>query len=121
MVAAMNDVPPSTDLTQEASSFLRALFDLSFSELITTRVVKTVYIIVIVVAGLMTVAFILSSLFQGFGMGLLALILGPLFFLLYVCAARIWLELVIVIFRIGEHVRNLDARRVEPTTPPPII
>ena len=79
---------------------LSGLFDLKFDKLITPRVISIIYVIAIILAGLVAIAMIVSGFAQSAGQGLVLLILSPLVFLLYVLAARIYLELVIVIFRI---------------------
>ena len=44
---------------------------------------------------------------QGGGAAIVGLILAPIFFLLYVIFARVWMELIIVIFRIAEYARDI--------------
>ena len=44
---------------------------------------------------------------NGFGSGLIALILAPLLFLLWTLLARMWCELIIVAFRIAENTSHL--------------
>lgn len=93
---------------QDASGFFRALFDFSFSSFITTRIIKVLYIISIVLIGLGSVAFLIAGLTQGAGAAIVALIGAPLFFILYVIITRMWLELIIVIFRIAEYTREIS-------------
>lgn len=104
----MTEPSASTQLPEQAKGFLGALFDFSFSEFITTKIIKVLYALAIVISGLVSIGWILKGFSLSFSAGLLALILIPLIFLLYVIAVRIWLELVIVIFRIAEHVKNID-------------
>ncbi len=90
------------------------LFDLSFSEFVTTRVIKVLFLLGVVFAALGTLAVIVGGFSAGFGRGLLVLILSPLLFLLYVLMARIWCEMVIVIFRIAENTsRMVGQQRAE--------
>ena len=86
---------------------LGAIFDFSFSEFITTKIVKFLYILAVIGASLTSLVAVVSAFSQGFGIGILALVLSPLYFLVMVIGARIWLELIIVIFRIAEHVGNI--------------
>jgi hypothetical protein len=94
------------------------LFDLSFSEFITTRVVRVLY-------GLALVFFALASLIgfvlmffgaDGFFAKLGALIFGlplvALFFFVSIALTRIAYEIVIVLFRIAENVQTIA--RTEP-------
>lgn len=95
-------------------NFLSALFDFSFSEFVTTKIIKILYGILIVLAGVAALVAIIAGFTNSVGQGILMLILSPLVFLLYVILARVWLELVIVIFRIAENVGEI-AERKKPT------
>ena len=79
---------------------LSGLFDLKFDKLITPRVISIIYVIAIILVGLVAIAMIIAGFTESVGQGLVLLILSPLVFLLYVLIVRIWLELVIVVFRI---------------------
>jgi hypothetical protein len=83
------------------------LFDLSFSEFVTTRVIKILFIIGILFSALGALMIIIGGFNSGWGVGILALLLSPLVFLLYVLLARIWCEMIIVIFRIAENTARL--------------
>ncbi|MCX7717293.1 MAG: DUF4282 domain-containing protein [Candidatus Sumerlaeaceae bacterium] len=87
--------------------FVEALFDLSFSEFITTRLVKILYILGMFLAGVGALLTILGGIRAGAAAGLLALGLAVLMFFVIVIALRVWLELVIVIFRIAETLREI--------------
>lgn len=90
------------------------LFDLSFSEFVTTRVIKLLFLLGVVFAGLGTLVIIVSGFSAGIGRGLISLIISPLVFLLYVLGARIWCEMIIVIFRIAENTsRMVGQQRAE--------
>ena len=86
--------------------FFTKLFDFSFSEFITTQLIKLLYGVAIVFAGL----FVLASIASGFQasaiVGPLVLIVSPLLFVLYVIIARVYCELIIVLFRIAENTRD---------------
>ena len=86
---------------------LGLLFDMSFSEFITTRVIKFLYILGIIVAAIVTLSLIIGGFARGAGMGILMLLFSPVVFLLYVFLARIWCEIVIVLFRIAENTSEL--------------
>ncbi len=91
----------------ENKGFIGSLFDLSFTEFVTTRVIKVLYVLAIIMAALVTLALVITGFAGGVGGGLLALILSPVVFLLYVLMARIWLEVIIVLFRIAENTGRL--------------
>jgi len=94
----------------QAKGFFGALFDLSFQELITTKMIKLLYIIGIVIAGLSAATLLVSGLWQG-GSGLVALIVAPLTFFLGVISLRIWLELVMVVFKIADNTEILAKKK----------
>ena len=84
--------------------FFKSLFDLSFTSLVTTKLIKVLY-------GLSIVGVALASLLVvivGYNFpGVLMLLLAPLFFLGGVCYTRVMLELMIVVFRISEHTAEI--------------
>jgi Na+-driven multidrug efflux pump len=70
----------------------------------------------VVVGAVIAVGAILRGFGQSPGAGIVALIVAPLIFLLVViiALARVWLEIVIVVFRIAEYLRGMaEERRVE--------
>ncbi len=84
------------------------LFDLSFSEFITTRVIKVLFLVGIIVAALTTVGLVISSFAAGITAGVVVLIFSPVVFILHVLAARIWCEIIIVLFRIAENTSRMS-------------
>ena len=90
-----------------------ALFDLSFTEFVTTRVIKFLFLVGILFAALGTLALIVAGFTAGFFKGLFALIVSPLVFLLYSILARMWCELIIVVFRIAENTGRMVEQRKE--------
>lgn len=84
-----------------------AIFDLSFSEFVTTRVIKVLYVIGIFISALIALAVLIGGLSEGVVAGILGLILAPIIFMLYVLLARIWCEMIIVIFRIAENTSKI--------------
>jgi hypothetical protein len=108
--------------------FFGSLFDLSFSSLVTTKVIKVLYVLSIVVIGLTALVFIASAFAQSAAAGLLVLVIvAPLVSFLYLIYARVFLEVIIVLFRILEtNVQLVDLTRaqtapaapVPPPTPP---
>src|SRR4028118_117507 len=94
--------------------FFRALFDFSFSQFVTTRLVRLLYAIGVVLAVVVAVGAIIGGFSESAGAGIAALIVAPLIFLLVVILARVQLEIIIVVFRIAEYLREMSGqRRVE--------
>lgn len=83
--------------------FIGSVFDLSFTEFVTTRLIKILFVLAIIGSGIETLVVLLGSLAGGVASGLLGLILSPFIFLILVVLSRVWLELVIVAFRIAEN------------------
>src|SRR5436305_1223191 len=99
-----------------------SLFDISFRSLITTKIIKIVYVLYMIVIGLVALGFIVSAFHASAAAGLFVLVIGaPIAFLIYLIFGRVWLEVVIVLFRIMENTQRLvdqGARRIESTAAP---
>lgn len=105
----------------ETKSFLKSLFDWRFESFVAMKVIRIVYVIVIVLA----VVYTLVALFMGLGTGvtlmsqggsssflglifiLAALILSPLVGILILAFYRIFFELIVIIFSIGNDVKKI--------------
>ena len=92
----------------DPKGFFASLFDFSFSSFITTKIIKVLFILAIIGSAIGA----LFLLFAGFTSGnffgvLFALVLAPLAFLIYTILARVWLEIVIVLFRIAENTQKM--------------
>jgi hypothetical protein len=87
--------------------FFASLFDFNFTSLITTRIIRVVYILVTVALTLAAILLIIGGIVNGGGGAVATVILTPLGWLLYMIWARISLEVLIVVFRIGEDVRRI--------------
>ena len=106
--------------------FFASLFDLSFTSFVTTRLIKVLYVLslVLLAIGYIAVAVLLftsgseeitltdDGSFQTESdgnavLGLLWLfVIGPLALFFYTLVYRVWFELVIVLFRIFENTRD---------------
>lgn len=96
----------------DPKGFFASLLDFSFSEFITIKLVKVLYIIFLVLVALGFVAGVIAALIRmfsrgGFLPGLGMLCAAPIAALIYVILARLWTELVIVVFRIAENTTEL--------------
>ncbi|MHB1773383.1 MAG: DUF4282 domain-containing protein [Acidimicrobiales bacterium] len=91
---------PRTD-----AGFLKSLYDFSFSIFVTSKIIRVLYIIITIVYSLVALLFFIDFARSG-TLGLVAaIVLVPLGYLLSLTLARIMLELVMVVFRIGEDLR----------------
>jgi len=91
----------------EKKGFIGSIFDLSFTEFVTTRIIKFIFVVAIIIAAIGSFALIVGGFMDGFFKGLVILIISPIIFLLYVLISRMWLEMTIVIFRIAENTGRL--------------
>jgi len=100
-------VPPIN--TQQAAGFLSSLFDLSFTNFITTKLIKVLFVISIVLSALeclMLVAYAFQMM--GTFAGILMLLIGaPLVFFVAVIYSRVLMEVLIVIFRCSEYLAEI--------------
>jgi Domain of unknown function (DUF4282) len=88
--------------------FFASLFDISFSSLITTKVIKVLYVISLIVIGLVALFFVIAAFASSSAAGVITLlIIAPLLALLYVVYTRVVLEFIIVVFRIAEYTHEL--------------
>jgi hypothetical protein len=103
-------VPPSS----QPEGFFGRLFDFSFDHFVTPSIIKVLFILILVVIGLGALGMIIAGFTQGALTGLLTLIIAvPIGGFLYILFARVWLEIIVVLFRIEEHVATIaeSARR----------
>ena len=90
------------------SQFLGSLFDFSFSEFVTIKIIRGLYGLGIIGSALFAVFLVFGSFSKSVLIGIISLvIIGPIVFLIGVLLCRIYLEILIVIFRISEDVREI--------------
>jgi hypothetical protein len=100
------------------TGILAGLFDFSFETFVAARLVKILYICSLI--GVSIVAAIglaggVAGLASGAASGVVAVITAPLGWLFFLALARLWLERIIVIFKISDDLR--DIRDSGPTWP----
>jgi hypothetical protein len=95
---------------KRTKGFMASLFDPSFRDFVTPRVISILYIILLVVAGIGAIAIIvfMFGLHPAFGV-LTLLILGPLYFLVCALGSRVMLEVVLVIFHIRQELSDMHS------------
>jgi len=102
-------LPPSAPPPPAASSskgFFGRLFDLSFTEFVTPSIIKVIFIVGIVLAGLMSLAVFVAFANQGGGAIVAGIVFAPLVFFVYVLFARVLSEVYLILFRIEENTRK---------------
>lgn len=116
---------------ESSRGFVSSLFDFEFKTLVSPRIIRILYILVIVFAILYALAVFIAgigSITQGGGPAvlgfLLAFVAAPLLFLVFAAYSRVLLEVALVLFRIEENTRGGGGVRgagdaVPPTQSPP--
>lgn len=101
--------PPSIPLAP-----LAPLLDFRFTRFITVKIVQVLYLVGIVVIALYTLAAVVGVFQTGAGKGIVALILSPLVFLISVLILRVYLEVIVVLFRIAENTARMAGSSERP-------
>jgi len=91
----------------EGKGFFGTLFDFSFSEFVAIKVIKLLYVLGVLLAAFGAISVIVKSFASSTLTGVIVLIISPLIFLLYLILIRIWLEVLIVIFRIADNIKEI--------------
>lgn len=93
--------------------FLLPLFDFSFKEFFTRKIIKFLFGLgIFFFAGLSTIGILIYGIvFLEFsttrGIGILMIILSPFYFLMLAISFRVGLEVILVLFRIEDHIKNI--------------
>jgi Domain of unknown function (DUF4282) len=98
--------PPSTPATlwSEIRAVADLVLDFSFQRFVTPRLIRLLYALSLLGAGMATVAWMFSG--TGLLNGLFTFITGPVAFLVYVLCARVVMELILAVFQIAEKLRD---------------
>jgi Domain of unknown function (DUF4282) len=84
----------------EEVGFFAAMFDFDFETFVALRFIKVIYIIALVFIGLGAVGVFFVSIANG---QFLTAILALVFLFFYLIIVRVWLEVIAVLFRIGDN------------------
>lgn len=87
--------------------FFESLFDTRFESLITPRLVRFFYALSILVLGVWMIVVIVAAFAAGETTGVIFLFLSPLMALIYLIMIRLWLELIVVAFKIRDSVERV--------------
>ena len=100
------------------ADFFKALFDFNFSTFVTMKLIKPLYIFFMVMIGLASLFFLLTSMMAG-GTGILiALIFVPLYFIFMMVTMRVWMEALVLLFDINDRTEALAAGQQRPQVNP---
>ncbi|MEU9833128.1 DUF4282 domain-containing protein [Streptosporangium sp. NPDC048047] len=101
---------PQPDHQDTPKGFLARLFDLSFDRYVTTSIIKVIFIILVVVEVLWALSTLALAFDTGPESGVIALILTPIGLFIAVLLTRVWMELLVVIFKIKEDLGAIRER-----------
>lgn len=104
----------------QQAGFLRSLLDVRFESLITPRMISLLYILAMIGVALGLLALIVSSIgaiiagirFEQWGMAFMSviwLLLSPVLAVIYLAMARMFFEVVIVLFKIKDGIERLGS------------
>lgn len=92
----------------DAKSFFSSLLDMSFSDFITPKIIKVLFILAIIGSAIWALALLVAGIASGSAGGILGGLIGaPIVFILAVILSRVYLELLLVMFRIAENTGRL--------------
>ena len=101
------NVPGGQPSGQQAKGFFGALFDVSFQTFITPKLVKFVYILIMVLVAVSYVGYVLTAFQVSFLLGLFVMfILGPLVAILILALYRVALEFFLAVIRMSEDIHH---------------
>ncbi len=109
---------PATAFTDPASrqaadtrGFLGALFDFGFTSFVTPKMIKVLYVLIVIGTVVSALVFTIVAFKASTVFGFLMLVFGdPLFILIVLAIYRIILEFFVVTFRVAEDIRALRER-----------
>jgi hypothetical protein len=95
----------------ETKGFFKSLYDFKFESFVAMRMLRILYIIITILYSLGAIVFLITALASGkAGTIIIGLILIPIGYIIYLAFARIAIEVIMVIFRIGAEVQVIAER-----------
>jgi Domain of unknown function (DUF4282) len=108
--AAVIDDPPPREAT-DVRGFLGALFDFGFTSFVTPKVIKVLYMLIVIGTVVSALVFTFVAFKASLVFGFLTLVIGdPLFIVIVLAIYRIILEIFVIGFRAAEDIRVLRER-----------
>jgi len=92
---------------QLGSGVLTMLLDFSFTEFLTLKVVRALYVLAIGGAGILALLIAYAGFQRSFLSGLGGLLVAAVLFLVVVVLVRIWLEATVVFFRVADNTAEI--------------
>lgn len=96
----------------EQKNFIGSIFDFSFSSFITTKIIKFLYGTSMVISAIIAVSLIVIAFGSSTIIGIITFfIIAPIIFILIIVIARIYLELMIVLFTISDNINKIALKQ----------
>jgi len=110
--------PISDQVKDEARGFFASMMDFSFESFITPKIIKVVYVLALVGVAMYTLGWLgycvySHNMITGFFM---AVVTTPVVALLGVVLARVYVELIMLAFKILETLKRIEAAQKQPST-----
>ena len=102
--------PPAGPRYDNDKGFFGSLFDFSFDNFIATKLVKFLYVLSLILISVAAIVYVVAGLLllsERSGLGVLMIILSPILWLFFLVISRLYLELVIVMFKISEDLKDI--------------
>ncbi len=91
------------------TGFVGSIFDFSFSNFVTSKIVKIIYVLALILICLFGVGIFFSGLARGNVAGFVTAFIGtPLYLVIAVLYARVFCEILIIIFKISENLGEIS-------------
>ena len=101
-----NGIIKKTEVFMDEKNFFKKVFDFSFKEFVTLDIMKIIYGILLVLVGIGAITSIIIGFTNGFLAGIGGIVIAIVFAFLGTIGARIWCEIVLIIFRIEANTRK---------------
>ena len=92
---------------EEPKGFFTNLFDFSFSKFIVPQIIKILFGIGILGSAIVALNFIVKGFQSSALLAILAIIVSPIVFVIAVILVRVYLEVVMVLFRIADNTAKM--------------
>jgi len=95
---------------------IKSLFDFKFDKILTAKVIRVLYAIVVIISVIFAIATLISGISEG---SISLIVFGPLGALLYLMFFRIIFESLIIKFQMAQDIRDIKNKYVSNVPPPP--
>ncbi len=95
-------------LQKQGKGFFAALLDMSFSEMVTPKIIRIIYIIGLIGIALGALGGIVTSLATAGTAGLISVIAAPIGAIIGVIFLRVYMELIILLFNIYDQLKSIN-------------